>query len=298
MVMRPLFFIIIVLSLFSLVLFLSLQIGNGDYKKALVLRQMQHTGAVQVSSTERLLWEGKAFLFGARQLEKGVSLFLHSHVSDLEKIERIMNNWPGKVSVCAYVNINELFEHNLDTIQSLRDTYKTLTITLYSAIDVYPINILRNRAVQRVTTELALSSDIFTVPSPGLYDYLVANYDYLIKTGTTAVFPLHAFTVEDLNDFTFPQSREEIMESIKMKKIGDKLGINNSTSWFEAKNIYKVDYWNEPHLVVDLKYVPLFDERVSYRSNSLQWVEHLTVLNYDFMMIPHQFLITFPHKSS
>jgi hypothetical protein len=296
MEMRPLFFIIMVLSLCSLVLFFSIQIVNGDYNvnltRTMVMRQMASTFETQVSSTERLLWEGKAFLFGARQLEKGVSLFLHSHVADLEKLDKIMKNWPGKVSVGAYVNINELFEHNLDIIQQLRDKYKSLTITLYSAIDKYPVNILRNRAVQRVTTELALSSDIFTVPSPGLYDYLVANYDALIKSGTSSVFPIPVFTVDSPDDFVFPQSKEELLEGIKSKKIG----INNSTSWFEANDRYKVDTWNEPYLVVDLKYVPLFDERVSHRSNTLQWIEHLSVLNYEFMVIPHHFLITYPHS--
>jgi len=252
----------------------------------------------QVGTTERLLWEGKAFLFGARQLEKGVSLFLHAHVADIGKLDDIMKNWAGKVSLCTYININELYEHNLDILQQYRQKYsQNLVITLYSAQDIYPVNILRNRAVQRVTTELALSTDIFTVPSPGLYDYLVVNYDSMIKEGTSSVYAVPVFTVDDdPSTFAIPTTKNELLDSIKSKNIGDKLGLNNNSKWFDATDKFKVENWNEPYLVVDLKYVPLFDERVSYRSDPLLWNSHLSVLAYDFMLLPHHFLIQNPSQ--
>jgi len=279
------------MTAFSVLLLIGLQ--HDTKNKSQMSRHMSSIEMQQMGSTERLLWEGKAFLYGARQLEKGVSLFLHGNVSDLDRLKGVMKNWPGKVSLCLYVHINHLQEHNLEKIQTYRNEHKPrLIITLYSAQDTYPINILRNRAVQRVTTELALSSDLYTLPNLGLYDYLTANYDHLVKMSNTMVYALPIFYMneEEGDDFKMLASKEELLEGIRNKKIVDKLGMNE-TDWFEAMEKYKVQNWNEPYLIVSLRYVPLFDERVLYRSDPLQWNYHLAVLGYEYTLLPHHFLI-------
>jgi hypothetical protein len=291
-----------VVSLLSVIFFLL--IGQSEHSKtSRNLVSLQHE---QIDTTERYLWEGKAFLFGLRQLEKGVSLFLHCNISDLPLLENIMKLWPGKVSLCVYVHITQLYEKNLKHIQYYRDFYnKRVTITLYSSQDNYPVNILRNRAVQRVTTELALSSDIYTLPSPRLYDYIFTlNYEELEKKSNSVVYTLPVFISNlQIRSENIPDSKNDILRDINSGLLVDKLAqdnysMMNGTSWFNINEMVKVESnaWKEPYLLVNLKHVPLFDERVTYREDPLQWNSHLSLLGYDFYILPEHFVIQFPKE--
>jgi len=194
---------------------------------------------------------------------------------------------------------------NLKHIQYYRDFYnKRVTITLYSSQDNYPVNILRNRAVQRVTTELALSSDLYTLPSSRLYDYISLNYDELEKRSNSVVYTLPVFIANSqIRSENIPDSKIDIMRDINSGLLVDKLSQDNystmnGTSWFNINEMVKVESstWKEPYLLVNLKHVPLFDERVTYREDPLQWNTHLSLLGYDFYILPEHFVIQFPKE--
>jgi len=299
---KTVLFFLMVVSLLSVIFFLAVGHHDDQYNKT--SRNLVSTQHEQIDTTERYLWEGKAFLYGVRQLEKGVSLFLHCNISDLRLLENIMSVWTGKVSICVYVHITQLYEQNLKLIQYYREFYnKRLIITLYSSQDTYPVNILRNRAVQRVTTELAVSTDIFTLPSPRLYDYIFAlNYDEIEKKSNTMIFTLPVFIANSMIKVdTIPDTKEGLLTYINNGIAVDKMAQDNysalnGTNWFGIGEKVKVESstWKEPYLLVNLKHVPLFDERITYREDPLQWNSHLSLLGYEFYILPENFFIQFP----
>jgi len=217
------------------------------------------------------------------------------------------------VSLCVYLNIHDLNPGNLAIIQSYRNTWKDrLTLSLYSAADRYPINIVRNRALQQVTTEFVILLDMDFVPDPGLYNYILNNYDLINDNTAPRAFVIPAFAYSPpgvpsnkiWTEVPFPESKAKLSEAVenelfKYEQWGEAQKDTNIPKWLKSDDLYPVypGDWFEPYVLVNLKYVPFFDERyIYYGDDKTQWNNHLKWLGTEMWVIPNHYILHLPHK--
>merc|ERR1712196_261128 len=110
-----------------------------------------------------------------------------------------------------------------------------------------------------------------------------------------------------------PQSFEELKLCMKADKCGyfdEHNPAGDSTTdfdrWFEQPehevrkiNCFKSDRY-EPYLVLrHCPTTPRYDERfVGYGKNKIQHINHVRFLGFQFSVVPHSFVLHFPHPTS
>jgi len=269
-------------------------------------------GGMRNWEKEKVWWERKAFLHGVIKFERGVTLVLHCDVAKLFMLNMTLLVWKGPISICVFVNTHAFNQKNIDLIMSYKSN-PLVTIVIVSSDDTYPINILRNRAAQRVTTELAIMLDMDFMPDPGLFGYVMEHYEFFLSRVSKAVFVIPAFNFHpvglNVNEFVFnssvrlPSTKEEAVEAIENNTLqyahwAEAQSATNVTHWMITDDIYKVraTYWYEPYIMVGLRYVPLFDERfIAYGDDKAQWNRHIAYLGFEYNVLPNHFVIHVPH---
>jgi len=246
--------------------------------------------------------------------KKNITLVFHCDVSQLKLINFPMHVWPGPIAIGVYLNLNQLKQEYLDIIHYYRTNYDRISLSVYSSHDTYPINIVRNRALQLVTTELALILDMDFIPDPGLYNYVMENYEIFSHNGIKIAFVVPAFSFQPPEfvgkDFiwddnvSLPLSKKDAIWAIKNKTLAyahweSAQSSTNISNWMITDMIYKVksEIWYEPYVIVNMKHVPSFDERfIFYGDDKSQWNRHLSFLEYEYWVLPDHFVIHLPHK--
>jgi len=247
-------------------------------------------------------------------LERGVTLATHSDVNKLFFLNYTMELWPGPVSVCVFIHSKDLHPENIEIINNLRIQWGyRLTVSIFSSEDTYPINILRNRAAQKVKTELLFMIDLNFLPDAGLYHTIMDFYDIFVRNSHRAVFVIPVFQVNvllgnsskfDFSKFRLPETKKEVVEFMNEELLVFRHWENSQVptdypKWVVASEFYRVkgNWHYEPYIVVSLKHVPLFDESyIFYGDDTTRWHRHLSFLGFEYWVIPTNFIIHLPHK--
>ena len=167
-------------------------------------------------------------------------------------------------------------------------------ITFVSGLDdqhSYPINKLRNLAIEKVKTKFMLILDADFQPSPNLErEFMSISADMDISK---SVFVVPAFEyVNPLadHDHDVPHQKEELLQLIfrddtlvapfRIRESVDAHKLTNYWRWFSSSTLYKIKQYSdkyEPYIILEKNSVnPLFDERfVGYGMNK---VTHITEL--------------------
>ncbi|GAA5866428.1 hypothetical protein JCM3774_004680 [Rhodotorula dairenensis] len=131
-------------------------------------------------------------------LAGSVTLVTQLSVSRLPRFDRLLDAWNGPVSATVYLVDEDDLEplssylRNLSSPASARPTWSRLTLTILKpsyATDEssmlarlrYPINRLRNLAIEAAASPYILVIDVDFVPSPGMHDNLVRHAIPLIE---------------------------------------------------------------------------------------------------------------------
>jgi hypothetical protein len=317
--MKRFFFLVVLISVtvMWLLIFLVLTTESGPEQYNVPSHVVKNTHRLEITGMknadkERYWWERKAYLHGIIKFERGVTLVLHCDVSKLYMLNMTALVWKGPITICVFVNTNAFNQKNIDLIHSYK-SLKSVTIIIVSSDDTYPINILRNRAAQRVTTELAIMLDMDFIPDPGLYSYVMEHYEYFLSRVSKSVFVIPAFNFKppglNITEFVFntsvrlPTNKVEVMEAIQNKTLHyehwfEAQSATNVSHWLNTDEIYEIEatYWYEPYIMVGLRYVPLFDERfIAYGDDKAQWNRHLAFLGFRYNVLPNHFVIHIPH---
>ena len=128
--------------------------------------------------------------------ETDVTLGVHLTLDRTGALNRILKLWPGPVAVAFY--LRDLLEDSIsfDEIRTglLEPHGRVEFIVVYSSDQAkYPVNMLRNRVLSLVRTNLVLLLDVDFIPSDGLYDYIKANIATLNAQSRGAVFAIAPF---------------------------------------------------------------------------------------------------------
>ncbi|KAK8811730.1 hypothetical protein WA538_000516 [Blastocystis sp. DL] len=186
----------------------------------------------------------------------------------------------------------------------------------------YPINLLRNLAIDNSKTNHFWLTDLDMWPSDGLYDAILTLPAEDLRDPKLAIivpaFEIRSPKCETFRECTnsvldiFPNTKQALRRCTQRRKCGrfrpfDRLHDYFFMRWYSLAyndlltpvTCFKSDT-QEPYVVVrkspDL---PRFDERfVNYAYNKVQWIEHLRYRGYRFSVLTMGFAVDMPHPFS
>lgn len=240
-----------------------------------------------------------------------VTLATHTSVGRLHMLEQIGNRWGGPISVAVFL-------HDLDDeLVQLNNALNSLSPDIRSRVNYsvvffsqnlwdYPVNLMRNRVIQSITTELMFLVDIDFIPSAGLYPWIVEHAATLYERSTTDKLAYVIPIFQQLEGTSIPRDKPALLDqwakgSISPNyKAGDHVGhrATNYPKWkLMPSGLYTIDYESrfEPYFIIPTELMPLYDERFLYYG--LDKILHALSMHLDgfkFVGVSEHFIV---HKS-
>jgi hypothetical protein len=244
-----------------------------------------------------------------------VSISTHLSCDRLDRLEAYFRRWPGPIVAALYMKDAVGDEARVARLEKLlratgRDNYM-LVLVYPTDATLYPANLLRNMALEPVTTTLVFLLDIDLIPDVGFYPYVKAQYGKLLELADSHVFTIPAFQglgAAASSEAAFPVDKDDLVQMVADNKIKPILSGEqefweafkclNYDKWYAAADMYLADYrWPcEPYLLGKTQNIPLYDERfVHYGNDKAQHVLNIFYKQYRFGVLPGHFLVHWTH---
>ncbi|UXI15086.1 heat shock protein [Sarcoptes scabiei] len=246
-----------------------------------------------------------------------VTLVVQLSMDRLQMIESLCEHWEGPISLAMYLSDSEVQQflgyHRNSKILSERKNIGYHIV--YREGPFYPINKLRNVALDQVITPYVFLSDIDFLPMFGLYDYLKRSIGLIgLSSGIekSSLSKKRALVVPAfetlLYRILFPKSKADLN---RMLNVGELFTFRyhvwikghaptNYAMWSQATTPYKIK-WEpdfEPYVVVDRDVVRYDTRFVGFGWNKVSHIMELHAQNYEFVVLPNAFIIHMPHSPS
>mmetsp|Transcript_30912 Transcript_30912/g.39805 ORF Transcript_30912/g.39805 Transcript_30912/m.39805 type:complete len:353 (+) Transcript_30912:836-1894(+) len=199
-----------------------------------------------------------------------------------------------------------------------------------SKYDEYPVNKLRNMAIDAVSTSHYLLADIDFVPDNNIYESLLemsSQYDdifsephlglvvpaFRIASVSTDCYTASSPHCAEIFTKSLPKTFGQLLECVSLNicRIFDYYSNpeGHTTSDYprmmrmDAPSLYKINCFNsnkyEPYLVLRKDTSPRYDESFEgYGKNKIELIMRLRALGYSFRVLPRNFLVHVPHPRS
>ena len=224
----------------------------------------------------------------------------------LDKFLLLLEHWDGPLSIAMYGT--DAQAQNLTLFLAEQGVHRSnLAIHIvYRQGKFYPVNHLRNVALNAVTTPYVFLNDGDFLPSYGLFHYLKSANKLLLNDSKKRVLVIPAF--DGKAGFVYPENKADLLDKVNNQSIRifcvwcthQTHGQTNFTLWAESSYPYKVEwaFHYEPYVVVKSDVVR-YDERfVGYGWNKVSQLTELKAQGYEFVVVPDGFVIHSPHKHS
>ena len=248
------------------------------------------------------------YKYSASGDEFDVTLVAQLSADRLMMLEQLCQRWDGPMSISFYgsdSDVQDLLKFH-STSPILQDCKTRLGLhVVYKSGQFYPINYLRNVALDNVQTPYSFLSDIDFLPMNGLYPYLKEAIKVLGADKRAFIVP--AFETLFYR-FKFPTSKSELLRMLENHSIFTfryhvwKAGhsATNYEHWKNATVPYRVSWSRdyEPYIVVRSNALR-YDERfIGFGWNKVSYVMELDAQRYEFVVLPDPFIIHLPHSPS
>lgn len=275
-----------------------------------------------------------------------VTLVTHLSIDMLPKLQYQCERWSSRVAAAIYVKLpydeepvgNPFTKEVNDTLSNaekeieaffsrMQEFECTLDVLLayevYNSADVYfqlyPINALRNRALQLADAEHVLVTDVDVVPNIDLsHDlHIMSLYETLSRvTGNRQVIVLPVITVtgSDTDPVTTSRWVNRSLEGVERVQIMNQKGkikqfetIRSPTGqidtdlelWFNSTRPYRLQEIHpeyEPYYLAKKDILPWYDERFrGMKMNKALHTWHLHKSGFMFVVTPRAYVVHVPH---
>ena len=281
----------------------SLNSGAGDYCKQL-------SGISQFSFRTHLYFYG---VWYHSLNEYDITLVSQFSIDRLSFLEILLKHWKGPISLAAYVTDEEALklQNYLHTTKEVRNRQNLMIHVVYKINMVYPVNFLRNVALNASTTPYVFLNDFDFMPNFDLYSMLQhAVKQFTLDTQKRALVVPAFETVHYKNAHNppFPKDKKILLEQEHKKWLRpfhilqwEKAhGYTNYRKWLSTDHSYVVKYHlhYEPYVVVH-RNVTRYDQRfVGYGWNKVSHIMELNAQGYEFVVLPRAFVIHKYHPVS
>ncbi|EDV19857.1 uncharacterized protein TRIADDRAFT_32796, partial [Trichoplax adhaerens] len=240
-----------------------------------------------------------------------VTLVTHLSIDRLQMLDGLAKHWTGPMSIALYVtdrdvpSIRSFIQHSNNLSNRKNIGYHIV----YIQGDCYPVNKLRNIALDYITTDYVFLLDIDFLPSHNSYQYLRYYFDFLSlqHNFNKAALIVPAFETQRYR-VNFPESKERLIALLNKQELftfryhlyTKAHSPTNYTKWQTANETYQVQWQEnfEPYIVVT-KNVARYDERfIGFGWNKVSHIMELHARGYRFLVLPNVFIIHMPHSPS
>ncbi|XP_017281863.1 LARGE xylosyl- and glucuronyltransferase 1 isoform X2 [Kryptolebias marmoratus] len=146
-----------------------------------------------------------------------VTLVAQLSMDRLQMLEAICKHWEGPISLALYLSDAEAqqFLRYAQGSEVLMSRGNVGYHIVYKEGQFYPVNLLRNVAMQQVGTPYMFLSDIDFLPMYGLYEYLRKSVVQLDMANTKKALVVPAFETLRYR-LSFPKSKAELLSQLDM----------------------------------------------------------------------------------
>lgn len=239
-----------------------------------------------------------------------VTLVSQMSMDRLYMLEGILQHWVGPISLAVYASDAESWKF-LDYIHRLKSAWKEWNLCVHLVYKedgrLYPVNYLRNVALNESNTPFVFLSDFDFAPTPNLYSYLKEAIKVLKLRTLKRALVVPAFESLEYK-LSFPQNKETLLSQVSNGKIKPfRLDVwekghlaTNYEKWYSADRPYKIN-WSvdyEPYVVIS-RNISRYDERfMGFGWNKVSHTILLDAEGYEFVVVPHGYTIHLPHSPS
>ena len=252
------------------------------------------------------------FYYGTKyfpESDNDVTLSTQLSLDRLRELHLLIENWDGPLSIAMY-GIDKDAIKLLDFLNSLgiRENRSNVAIHIvYQRGFLYPINYLRNVALDAVSTPYVFLSDGDVLPKPNLYQQLKQEPTLRLLNSEHFALVIPDFETKEYNS-EVPPNKKELIEQIEsdLVTIGCpfcKTKRNSQTrykKWMKADEPYRVQWgmFYQPYLVVRRTIVRYNTMFMEYGLNKAAHVMEMYAQGYRFVVLDKLFVIHTPHPSS
>lgn len=246
--------------------------------------------------------------FDIEQVDSDVTLVAHSSMDRLQLVEALLKHWEGPVSLSLYLSDTEAQQFlRFSSRSHVFEKRKNVGVHLvYKDGDFYPVNYLRNVALQQAKTKFVFLTDIDFLPLPGLYEKLkrkAVTYNMKQKAIVIPAFETFQYKLD------FPNSKSKLLELLDSGIIStfrysvwpEGHRATNFHRWRSATKDYKIKWEKdfEPYVLLERENMPLYDPRfIGFGWNKVSHIMHLHALKYEFIVAADAFIVHMPHAPS
>jgi glycosyltransferase-like protein LARGE len=239
-----------------------------------------------------------------------VTLVAQLSMDRLQMVEALCQHWEGPISLAMYMSDSEVqqFLGYAQTSEILRERKNIGYHIVYRDGPFYPINHLRNVALQQVTTPFVFLTDVDFLPMFGLYEYLKRSVAAMgLESANKKALVVPAFETQRYR-ISFPKTKAELLSMLDMGTLftfryhvwtrGH--APTNFANWRTATTPYRI-IWEqdfEPYIVVK-RDIPEYDPRfVGFGWNKVSHIMELHAQGFEFIVLPNAFIVHMPHAPS
>ena len=227
----------------------------------------------------------------------------------LRTMRTLIENWNGPVSISMYGSDSDAIELSkfISTFGLLSKRSNINLHMIYKQGDFYPVNYLRNVAIDAVKTPYIFLNDGDFIPMVGLFAYLRQATRMFIDENPKTALVVPAFQTSSFK-LNYPKSKRQLISMIRSKSVSTfcpecthkSHHATNYKVWFKAISPYIINWVEryEPYVVVRTDVVR-YDERfMGYGYNKLAHITVLKAQGYRFVALSDVFIIHLPHAPS
>ena len=241
---------------------------------------------------------------------RDVTAVLQVSVDRLERVATVARFYTGPISCAVYIR-NETTD--VAAVLAVRDAERSVRERvdfhlLHFNRTRYPVNNLRNLAIDSARTDYVFVLDADFVPNPRLHEDLVAAAGD-VPPETRRAFVVPAFE-SDLKDAdAYPKDKgelEQMVDADVVRKVNERAcpkchGPTRYAKFFNDDKNYRIEYhWIfEPYLMYNRSVAPPFPAYLKgygFDKNSHSWL--LAVMGHEFWVMANSFIIHMNHAET
>ena len=240
-------------------------------------------------------------------VDNDVTLVAQMSVDRLHMLETLCKLWTGPLSISLYASDADLvqLERLISSSPTLQKHRKLALHVVFKQGRYYPVNVLRNVALNASETPYVFFSDIDFLPSVNLYEYTLEAVRVLGNNRSALVVP--AF--ESLQyRVKLPANKSELVSMLDRSELftfryhvwKEGHAPTNYDHWKTAQRPYKISWAEnfEPYVIVH-RNVSSYDRRfIGFGWNKVSHLMELNYQGYRFIVLPEAYIIHLPHAPS
>jgi len=239
-----------------------------------------------------------------------VTLVAQLSLDRLLMLEQIVNHWKGPISFALYLTDPEsqIFLEYYEKSALLKSRCDVGYHVVYKEGDFYPVNFLRNLALDQAVTEFVFLSDVDFIPSLTMTQALKSSIINLDLRSHNRVLVVPAFETQRYKSTNFPATKAELVKKLDLGEIftfrfhdwpaGH--SATNFVKWRTSTTPYSIKVTKdfEPY-IVGKKSMVRYDTRfLGFGWNKVSHILSLAAEGQEFIVLPDVFIIHQPHTPS